>query len=119
MKTRPIVIDVTSPKGGIGKTLSPDRAKDHFLSSGRQVTMIRIESQCAFLLPQPNEIRIKTEDLAVSNDVVGGAAAMLEPVWDAISVAVETNGVVIMDWGAGQSEYRLELLASTSFGQRV
>jgi len=118
-KIRPIYADSAAVRGGNGKTTWADRLRDHCLAMGRKVCVVRIESQRALLKPKANEIHIATEDLALSNDAVGGAAAVLEPMWDLINQSIDTNGVVIADWGAGQMDFRLELLGGTRFDERL
>ncbi|WP_294537947.1 hypothetical protein [uncultured Rhodoblastus sp.] len=112
-----IFLEYLGVRGGIGKSTSANRARDHFKWAGVSVYLVRIESKRCLWTPQTDEVFIATEDLAESNDQTGGVAATLAPIWKVLDKARKTNGVVICDWGAGLTNFRSDLLRSTGFDE--
>jgi len=109
------LIDVHGERGRIGKTLVSNRIRD-FLEARTPplpVETVRIESRASRVRAREADPRIYIEDLAEARGEIGGSVAALGPVQRAISRLAVACGAVILDWPAGSSTIRPELLLAT------
>jgi hypothetical protein len=113
------LIEFHSERGRIGKTTASNRVRDGYEDRGARVFVVRIESQNGAPAARPGDIRIYTEDLADSQNQIGGGAAVAAPLWEVMKTVARDGGAVIIDWPAGSTKARLELLASTSLAAKA
>jgi len=118
-KATATLIEFHAERGRIGKTTSSNRVRDGYEDRGAQVFVVRIESQNGAPMARSSDIRIYTEDLAESQNQIGGGAAVAAPLWEVMKTVASDGGVVIIDWPAGSTKARLELLASTSLSAKA
>lgn len=110
------LISIHAERGRIGKTLVAGRIRDLFEEMGLPVHVIRIESRNAGPASRPDVETIFIEDLNDARDRQGGASSAMDPLWTHLDTenAGDIPGAIILDWQAGASELRREIMASTS-----
>lgn len=109
--------DITADGTHQGKTTVAARLRAHCEDAGLAVTMVRIESEHVARGLREGDVLVPVEEIGKAGKVVGGIVGILEPALAAVTRMLHGGGVVIMDWGGGLGDYRLELLATTGLGQ--
>jgi hypothetical protein len=110
----PLYLEVSAEKGGVGKSTIANRLRDHVQEAGIPVLMVRVDSKRALPTAAPGETVIHSEDFAGAADRIGGVAGVLAPIWEALEAAKATGSAVVVDWGAGLTDHRLEMMAATN-----
>ena len=111
--------DITADGTHQGKTTIATRLRAHCEDAGLPVTMIRIESAHVARGLREGDVLVPVEAIGQAGKVVGGIAGVMGPALAAVERMIEQGGVVVMDWGGGLGDYRLELLATTELGQSL
>jgi hypothetical protein len=111
----PGLVEFVAHGTGVGKSLLATFAYWLYLQMGYQVTLVRIESRA--VRRDGADIVIDTEAFARAAQLKGGVAGVLQPLFGALTASqAQKKGVVIVDWGGGQSEHRASAYAATRFG---
>ncbi|MBD3847499.1 hypothetical protein IED13_17500 [Bosea sp. SSUT16] len=105
--------DITADGTHQGKSTIATRLRAHCEDAGLSVTMVRIESEHVAKGLGDDDVLVPVEEIGQAGRVVGGIVGVMEPALTAVTRMIERGGVVVMDWGGGLGEYRLELLAAT------
>ena len=105
--------EVVGERGRIGKSLFANRLRDYLEANGSFVRVVRIESRNGAPPAREDDIRIDVD--ANNGELVGGDAALFDPVWDALmQMKASSGGTVIIDFMAGAERLRAKFHASTS-----
>jgi hypothetical protein len=117
----PRVIEFSADATGVGKTTAAWRLRHHCDRHGVKTMMVTIESRGVThsQAHRQQDVIIATEDFKRAAELPGGLAGVLQPLYDTIEKAAETDSVVIVDWAGGQAQARLEALAATQFDERL
>ena len=90
--------------GGIGKTTTGNALAHWYQGCGIAVQMVRIETALRAAEFAPQDLLLDADRIGDAATAVGGAATLLEPVWQCIERALGSGGMVIVDAGANVAE---------------
>jgi hypothetical protein len=115
------VIEFTADATAVGKSLAALRTRYYLDQRGIANVLVLIESRGveAYKTRRRGDLFIAVEDFRRAQELPGGLAGVLRPLYLAIERAAKTGAVVIIDWAGGQAQNRLEALAATQFDRRL
>ena len=110
--------EVVGERGRIGKSLFANRLRDHLEVNGSFVRVVRVESRNGAPPAREDDIRIYVD--ANDEELVGGDAALFDPVWNALmQMKASGGGTLIVDFMAGAERLRAKFHASVSLDEML
>jgi hypothetical protein len=109
-------IEIVGERGRIGKSTISNRVRDHLEAAGVHVQVARIENRKASPPARKDDIRVFVDD--ADQEIVGGVAAIFDPVWAALmEMKAARGGALIVDFMAGAETLRTKLHMATSLSE--
>jgi hypothetical protein len=109
-------VEIVGERGRIGKSTIANRLRDHFEANGVRVRVVRVEGRKAAPPVRMGDVRVYVDD--ANEELVGGPAALFDPVWQAImEMKASEGGAVIVDFMAGAEALRGKIHASSSLAK--
>lgn len=113
---RKVMIEIVGQHSALGKSLMSDLCYIAAKNAGLDTALIRVESKREQRARWNDESLIEAETFKHTAEISGGAVGVLSAAFDAVAGIQKSGGAVLLDWGAGLSEYRFEAFAAAAMG---
>lgn len=112
---RRVFVEVVGQHSAIGKSLMSDCIYISARNSGAQTELIRVEAKRENRVRWSDEISIHSEGFILTSETAAGTVGVMRSFFDAADRLRHRRGVLILDWGAGLIEHRLNALGASAF----
>jgi hypothetical protein len=112
---RRVFVEVVGQHSAIGKSLMSDCVYISARNSGAATQLIRVEAKRENRVRWSDEISIHSEGFILTSETAAGTVGVMKTFFDAADRFRHQHGVLILDWGAGLLEHRLNAFGGSAF----